>query len=804
MSPHSLSSVIAASFSFLISSLVLFKGRSKQNVCFSLLTYAIAFWTSFPWLIYASPATRHFFIARCLYIPAALVPSLFLAFVLAALDRPLAHISLKLASLSSLLFILSLRGRVFIKGVQVFNGVAAPLPGPLYTAFVVFFVVICGYAFVLLMKTYAVSQGASRNRLKFIFASFIFAYLSGFLHFLAAYTQHEPIPHDLLIVFFVAILAYAILVHHLMDINVVIRKTLLYSIITAGMASLYAGAVTLLSRLVENPSTSLVTFAATIFTSFVSCMKASFTYACIATSVLSVGLGVLVWLKGMRQKIHKLWMLFCGAVGLWSLGIGFMANAKSITLAYFWQQWFCYVGAIMIPILFLHFVSLFVGANSPRVLIGGYLVALFLQIFNATGHFAAIRVQPPFNYYTLPLKSFHVFTLYFLSLAVFAHILLVEQMLRTEGRVKNQVKFILLGTSIGFCGGATTFLFTYRIPIFPYGIYAVPIYIITVSYAIFKHQLMDINVVIRKTLLYSFVSTALASVYVGTITVLAEVLGARQGSASVFSSALAAIFITLLFNPLRIRTQRWIDRHFPHEHLDPDLLQETAGGFAHEMKRPLSKISFPAHLALMELERVKKGEKTWEEIIPVVEERLRFIVNQSIEAGYVIEAIRELSSSALPFDPVDVRSVVDVALAANKDLLEKHSIKVRLHLPADLRAVSGRAKQLEIVYVNLIKNAAEAMKDLPAGKKRELTIEGQFEQNHVTIRVVDTGSGVKPEDVDILFHARHTTKGHGGTGLGLYLSRQIIQGHNGSIEASSSESNGTTFIIRLPIASKTH
>src|SRR5207302_7013802 len=185
------------------------------------------------------------------------------------------------------------------------------------------------------------------------------------------------------------------------------------------------------------------------------------------------------------------------------------------------------------------------------------------------------------------------------------------------------------------------FLPTYGLNIYPWGFAAITAFVVITSYAILRHHLMDINIVIKKTMVYSVVSAALAAVYVGTITLLAQVLGAHRGSASVFTSAFAAIIITLLFNPVRIRTQRWIDRHFPREHLDSELLQEAAGGFAHEMKRPLSKISLPAQLVLMELESVKSGKKTLEEVLPAVEQRLQFIVSQSMDAGSMIEAIRD-------------------------------------------------------------------------------------------------------------------------------------------------------------------
>jgi len=98
------------------------------------------------------------------------------------------------------------------------------------------------------------------------------------------------------------------------------------------------------------------------------------------------------------------------------------------------------------------------------------------------------------------------------------------------------------------------------------------------------------------------------------------------------------------------------------------------------------------------------------------------------------------------------------------------------------------------------RNAAEALSDLPRDQKRELSLQGRSDHSHVIIRLTDTGPGIKPEEVGKIFHVGHTTKGKGGTGLGLYLSQQIIQAHNGTIEVSSPPGHGTTFTIRLPVS----
>src|SRR5207249_440192 len=102
-----------------------------------------------------------------------------------------------------------------------------------------------------------------------------------------------------------------------------------------------------------------------------------------------------------------------------------------------------------------------------------------------------------------------------------------------------------------------------------------------------RYQLMDIKIIIRRTLIYSFVTAVLTAIYVVITMVVARGLEGWVVSPNVFSSAAAACAMALLFHPLRMKIQRLVDRHFPREHLDPELLQEAAGGFAHEMKRPL-------------------------------------------------------------------------------------------------------------------------------------------------------------------------------------------------------------------------
>jgi signal transduction histidine kinase len=143
--------------------------------------------------------------------------------------------------------------------------------------------------------------------------------------------------------------------------------------------------------------------------------------------------------------------------------------------------------------------------------------------------------------------------------------------------------------------------------------------------------------------------------------------------------------------------------------------------------------------------------------------------------------------------------VLQNSLALLDHLLLKTRVRVKSEFPAVLSPIRGDAKQLEIVFVNLIKNAAEAMAThRSAGLARELWLKGHEEPNWIVVSVKDSGPGIRKTDVGHLFEAYFTTKGSTGTGMGLFLTRQVIKAHGGQIDVKSEEGQGTEFVIRLP------
>src|SRR5258706_10152954 len=132
----------------------------------------------------------------------------------------------------------------------------------------------------------------------------------------------------------------------------------------------------------------------------------------------------------------------------------------------------------------------------------------------------------------------------------------------------------------------------------------------------------------------------------------------------------------------------------------------------------------------------------------------------------------------------------------------RYTISVRVELAADLPRVNGDRVQLQQVLMNLMLNSIDAMKDVDG--TRELAVNSQRgEDGQVLISVSDTGVGLPPQQADKIFNAFFTTKTH-GTGMGLRISRSIIESHGGRLWAADNPPRGARFCFTLPTKAEAH
>jgi signal transduction histidine kinase len=227
MNFYALSSSIASLFSIgLAIAIVIAGNRTKEVVIFSIASFLIGCWSSFPLVttLIVNPSSQHI-AAQVIYIFAAFVPFFFwfLFFIAMELREKRDHQVLGVVLLLAFLFAFISFHPHYIEGVISQKYFRAVIPGPLFGFFVLYFGAIGFYGSYRMLAQYRKSIGTLKNKYKYLFIGFGTAYFGGLLHFIAAYTRTEPIPHDLFVIVFVGVLAYAILTKRLMDIDLALR-----------------------------------------------------------------------------------------------------------------------------------------------------------------------------------------------------------------------------------------------------------------------------------------------------------------------------------------------------------------------------------------------------------------------------------------------------------------------------------------------------------------------------------------------------------------------------------------------------
>jgi len=143
----------------------------------------------------------------------------------------------------------------------------------------------------------------------------------------------------------------------------------------------------------------------------------------------------------------------------------------------------------------------------------------------------------------------------------------------------------------------------------------------------------------------------------------------------------------------------------------------------------------------------------------------------------------------------EIEELISDALRFVQPYLRTHYIDVQVQLGPDMPTVDLDRWQMVQAVVNLLQNAVDAMAN---ADKRVLSIASRIDENAMRITISDTGSGIAATNIQRIFEPFFTTKGERGTGLGLFIAKQVVENHNGSITAESG-SRGTTFVISLPL-----
>ncbi|HZO40824.1 MAG TPA: AAA family ATPase, partial [Methylomirabilota bacterium] len=221
-------------------------------------------------------------------------------------------------------------------------------------------------------------------------------------------------------------------------------------------------------------------------------------------------------------------------------------------------------------------------------------------------------------------------------------------------------------------------------------------------------------------------------------------------------------------------------------------LGELAASIAHEVKQPLAAV-------VAEADACRNWLTTPNPPLDVVREALDAIVADCHRAGDVIQRIRQLATKTAPQkDRLDVNDLVRDVVPLVRAELRRYDVVFVAELSSPLPPVLGDRIQLQQVMLNLVMNAIDAMAAVE-DRPRELVIRSQPYRAHVQIAVHDTGVGIDPDHLGRLFDAFFTTK-PSGLGMGLSISRSIVEAHSGRLWATPNEPHGVIFHVSLPSA----
>jgi len=278
-----------------------------------------------------------------------------------------------------------------------------------------------------------------------------------------------------------------------------------------------------------------------------------FPYSGLANALTSTILGIFVLSRNYKSPTNRSFFYFAFSVAFWSYCYFLWQISKSPINALFWCRTLM-AGAIFIPSAFLHFCINLIGERKKylKIVIFWYAISFLFLLSDFTPLFVRdVRPRMIFSNWPTAGVAFAPFLMMFIGLTLYAHVLLYRAYSGLSGHKRNQIKYVFLGTAIGFIGGSTNYPLWYDINILPVGNILVSLYVAAAAYAIIRHQLMDIEVIIKKTLVFAGLSASVVGIFVVAMFLTQDILGNIIGIPKVWAYVLSAMIIAALIDPIR-------------------------------------------------------------------------------------------------------------------------------------------------------------------------------------------------------------------------------------------------------------
>lgn len=280
--------------------------------------------------------------------------------------------------------------------------------------------------------------------------------------------------------------------------------------------------------------------------------------------VASVALALAVFLRRSRTQAGVMFGWFSISVALWSMAYLLWQISQEEAMAVRYSRVLT-AAAILVPVAYYHCVLSLLNKKGGVRLFIGYLAALVLGALSFTDWLVkGVVAKPPFPFWPVPGPLYPLYLLVFFSFVIATVFILVRGLRESEGLERNQLRLVLLGTSIGFLGGSTNYFLWYDIPIPPVGNSLVAVYVGAVGYAIIRFRLMEVNLLAARWATYAGLIVILSLATPGIVEGITHLPIASQYNISLvpvfFASFIATTVCFVVIPALRRRVDSFLEQ----------------------------------------------------------------------------------------------------------------------------------------------------------------------------------------------------------------------------------------------------
>ena len=515
------------------------------------------------------------------------------------------------------------------------------------------------------------------------------------------------------------------------------------------------------------------------------------------SAIFVLFLGIFVLLKNRASSQNIIFALFCIVTFIWLFGTFMMFRALNDKEAIFWDR-FVYIGVVFIPSFLYHFSLVFTNfPNKKRLLKASYLFSFIFLFLSRSTYFVDGLFRYKWGCHTVAQPLHHIFLLGFWIIFSISTYNIYHFCRICKNQIKKrQASYVLIAFIILFIVGAFAYIPAYKISIYSFPFLGGLFFVMIMAYAIIAHRVLDINIIIRKGLVYSLLIALLFIISVVSLFIISQGFSKLIHKETIWPSVPLLITLSIIFQPLYRWSTSLVDKLFFKNTL-PKLAEELerseklaalgvmASGLAHEIKNPL----VPIKTYIQNLPSNINNQEYLSKITKVIPKEVDKINDLLIQ-------LRDFANPPeLKLVDVDIHNLLDNRLSFLKEEFANKNIIIKKQYSPSLPKIKADPIQLEKVFLNLFLNAIDAM---PNGGT--LTVLTKTNGNgNLMIEVSDTGKGIAKEDLPHIFDPFYSKGKQKGTGLGLAICYQIIKQHGGNISVKSNINTGAIFYCTFNI-----